>query len=120
MLCGPLTGTPHMSKPTYKIIFLNHGKVYELYARNADSSGLMGFVAVRELIFSEPASLVIDPTEERLRDEFAGVKCLHIPMHSVVRIEEVEKTGACLIRDRDSGEKITQFPMSPHHPKRND
>lgn len=109
-----------MSKPIYKIIFLNHGKVYELYARDTDSSGLMGFVAVRDLIFSESTSLVIDPTEERLRDEFAGVKCLHLPMHSVIRIEEVEKTGACLIRDRDSGEKITQFPTSPHLGKRGD
>ena len=56
---------------------------------------------------------MVDPTEERMRDEFAGVKVLHLPMHAVVRIEEVEKRGTCLIRDRESGEKITPFPLSP-------
>lgn len=101
-------------KHIYKIIFLNHGKVYELFARSTSSSGLYGFIEVGDLIFSNTEGLVVDPTEERMRDEFAGVKVLHLPMHSVVRIEEVEKRGACLIRDRESGEKIMSFPLSPH------
>ena len=97
----------------YKIIFLNSGKVYELYSRSASASGLYGFVEVGELVFEDGDSLVVDPTEERMRDEFQDVKVLHIPMHSVIRIEEVEKRGACHIRDRESGEKITPFPVSP-------
>lgn len=100
-------------KRIYKIIFLNHGKVYELFARSTGSSGLYGFIEVEDLIFSNTEGLVVDPTEEKMRDEFSGVKVLHLPMHSVVRIEEVEKRGACLIRDRESGEKIMPFPMSP-------
>ncbi len=102
-----------MNKTIYKIIFLNHGKVYELYANHADSSMMYGFIEVKDLIFSDTETLVVDPTEEKMRDEFADVSSLHIPMHSVIRIEEVNKTGACLIRDRESGEKITQFPLSP-------
>ncbi len=101
------------TKRIYKIIFLNHGKVYELFARSAVSSGLYGFIEVEELIFSNTKGLVVDPTEERMRDEFAGTKVLHLPMHSVVRIEEVEKRGTCLIRDRESGEKVMPFPLSP-------
>lgn len=99
--------------PLYKVIFLNHGKVYELFARQASASGLYGFVEIGELVFEDNASLVVDPTEERMRDEFADVRSLHLPMHSVIRIEEVEKRGTCQIRDSESGEKITPFPISP-------
>ncbi len=100
-------------KKLYKVIFHNHGKVYELYARSAGSSGLYGFIEVAELVFTEGDGLVIDPTEEKMRDEFKEAKALHLPIHSVIRIEEVEKRGACLIRDRESGEKITPFPVQP-------
>lgn len=104
-----------MSKPKtlYKVIFLNHGKVYELYAAGAVSSGLYGFIEVSGLIFADDDKIVVDPTEERMRDEFAGVKSLHLPMHAVIRIEEVEKRGACKIRDSESGEKVTPFPAPP-------
>ena len=97
----------------YKVIFHNHGKVYELFARSASSSGLYGFVEIGELVFDDDNAMVIDPTEERVREEFADVRTLHLPMHSVIRIEEVEKRGACTIRDRDSGEKVTPFPLAP-------
>jgi hypothetical protein len=47
-----------------------------------------------------------------LRDEFGGTKVLHLPMQSIVRIEEVEKKGQSAIRDAASGETvITPFPL---------
>ncbi|MFC1606242.1 DUF1820 family protein, partial [Pseudomonadota bacterium] len=52
-------------------------------------------------------------TEERMRQEFADARVLHLPIQSVLRVEEVEKRGQCLIRDRESGEKVTPFPLSP-------
>jgi len=100
-------------KPLYKIIFLNHGKVYELYSEGVTSSGLWGFVEVSELVFEKGDGLVVDPTEEKMRQEFEGAKVLHLPIQSVLRIEEVEKRGQCMIRDRKSGEKVTPFPISP-------
>lgn len=100
-------------KPLYKIIFLNHGKVYELYSEGVTSSGLWGFVEVSELVFEKGDGLVVDPTEEKMRQEFEGAKVLHLPIQSVLRIEEVDKRGQCMIRDRKSGEKVTPFPISP-------
>ena len=97
----------------YKVIFLNQGKVYELFAKSTGSSSLYGFVEIGELVFEDDDSMVIDPTEERMREEFEGVRTLHLPMHSVIRIEEVEKRGACMIRDSESGEKIMPFPVAP-------
>ena len=101
-----------MAHPLFKVTFLNHGKVYELYARRVDSGRLWGFVEVAELVFDVHECLVVDPTEERLRDEFAGTRVLHLPMQSIVRIEEVEKKGQSAIRDAATGEKVvTPFPL---------
>ncbi len=98
----------------YKVTFLNLGKCYELYARHVSSSALWGFTEVTELVF-EPAGagLVVDPTEERLREEFADTRVLHLPMQSVVRVEEVQRKGKLAIRDAASGDKVTPFPMPP-------
>jgi hypothetical protein len=96
----------------YKITFLSQGKSIELYAREVSSSGLWGFIEVGSLVFDMPGdSVVIDPTEERLREEFADTKRLHLPMHSVVRIEEVDKRGVCRISDAATGEKVVPLPL---------
>ena len=97
----------------YKIIFLNHGKVYELFSRGVSSSGLWGFVEVSELVFSEDSGLVVDPTEEKMRTEFEDVNVLHLPIQSVLRVEEVARRGQCQIRDRAKDENVTPFPMTP-------
>ena len=96
----------------FKVIFHNQNKVYELFCRKVSGSDMAyGFVEVSELVFETDDSLVIDPTEERLREEFADVELLHIPMHAVIRIEQVRKRGACVIRDGKSGEKVTPLPL---------
>jgi len=101
-----------MPKPLYKVTFLNAGKVYELFARHVASGALWGFTEVGELVFDVNEGLVVDPTEERLRDEFGGTRMLHLPMHSIVRIEEVEKKSQSAIRDAATGERVvTPFPM---------
>ena len=106
-----------MSRPDneklFRIAFLNHGKVYELFCSGVCTSGLLGFIEVSGLQFSDKDSVVVDPTEEKMRDEFAGVEVLHLPLHSVLRVEEVMKKGPSVIRDRESGEKVTPFPVQP-------
>ena len=102
-----------MSDRLYKIVFLNNGKVYELYSEGVTSSGLWGFIEVSDLVFEKSDGLVVDPTEEKMRQEFEHARVLHLPLQSVLRVEEVEKRGQCLIRDRKSGEKVTPFPAPP-------
>jgi hypothetical protein len=101
------------SNPLYKIVFLNNGKVYELYSEGVTSSGLWGFIEVSDLVFETGEGLVVDPTEEKMRQEFESAKVLHLPIPSILRVEEVDKRGQCMIRDRESGEKVTPFPISP-------
>lgn len=101
----------------YKIVFLNAGKIYELYARKVSSGTLWGFTEVSDLVFDARDGLVVDPTEERLRDEFGDARALHLPMQSIVRIEEVDRKGRTVIRDAASGESVvTPFPM-PARPR---
>ncbi|UNK42360.1 DUF1820 family protein [Luteimonas sp. S4-F44] len=100
------------AKTLYKITFLTHGKVYELYAQRVESGRLWGFVEVSDLVFDVHEGLVVDPTEERLQAEFGHTRTLHLPMQSVLRVEEVEKKGQSAIRDATSGEKVvTPFPL---------
>ena len=107
-----------MATPLYQVTFLTHGKVYELYARHIAGSSLWGFTEVGELVFDVHEGLVVDPTEERLRDEFGNTRKLHLPMQSIVRVEEVERKGQSAIRDAATGEKVvTPFPL-PANPKR--
>lgn len=103
-----------MSNPLYKITFLSNGKSIELHARQVTSSTLWGFTEISGLVF-EPAGagLVVDPVEERLREEFQHTRVLHLPMHAIVRVEEVSRRGTLTIRDAGSGEKVTPFPVPP-------
>ncbi len=98
----------------YKITFLNQGKSYELFARSVQSSDLWGFTTISDLVFDNPGdNLIVDPSEEKLRDEFADTKALHLPIQSILRIEEVDRRGTPQIRDASTGEKVTPFPVMP-------
>ena len=100
-------------KRLFKIVFLNNGKVYELFSEGVTSSGLWGFVEVSDLVFESSDGLVVDPTEEKMRQEFEHASVLHLPIQSVLRVEGDKKRGQCLIRDRKPGEKVTPFPATP-------
>lgn len=102
----------------YRATFLKHGKVYELYCSAVDSTSMWGFVELSDLVFESREAVVVDPTEEKMRDEFEGVESLFLPLHSVLSIERVSKRGKAVIRDRESGEKVTPFPLSPQGQKR--
>ncbi len=69
----------------FRIVFANQGKVYEIYARKVSHGSLFGFIEVEELVFGERSSVVVDPGEERIKAEFAGVKRSFLPMHAVDR-----------------------------------
>ncbi len=104
-------------KKVYKIVFLNEGKVYEIYAKNISHGELFGFVAVEGLLFGEKSTLVIDPSEESLQHEFAGVERTYIPLHSVVRIDEVAKRGVSKIYPAPASKgKVTQLPTPMYTP----
>lgn len=101
----------------YKIIFLNQGEVYEMYARQVYQSDLWGFLEVEEFVFGERSQMIVDPAEEKLKNEFSSIKRSFIPLHAVVRIDEVEKEGACKITEVKGGGNVAQFPFAGAVPK---
>ena len=97
------------SSEIYKVTFLNKGKVYEVFVKQVYQSDLYGFIEIEDYVFDERSKVVVDPSEEKLKAEFSGVKRSFIPIQAVIRIDEVEKSGTSKI---SSGDNITQFPVS--------
>ncbi len=95
----------------FKVIFLNQSQVYEIYARDIFQSDLYGFIEVEELLFGEKTQMIVDPGEEKLKNEFSGVKRTYIPIHSVIRIDEVERQGVAKVSDSRGTGNVSSFPM---------
>jgi len=103
------------AKTIYKIVFASQGQVYEIYARNVGHGNLFGFVEVEKLVFGERSSVVVDPSEEKIKTEFEGVTRTYLPMHSIIRIDEVEKQGMSKISKLEGG-NVAQFPAPIYTP----
>jgi hypothetical protein len=99
----------------FKVIFLNQGKVFEIYARKVGHGQMFGFIEVEELIFGEKSTVLVDPAEEKIQTEFAGVKRTYLPLHSVIRIDEVRKSGVSKVTAAD-GTNVAQFPFPVYPP----
>ncbi len=101
----------------YRIIFHNQGKVYEIYARDVYQGNLYGFIEVEDIVFGERSSVVVDPAEERLKGEFADVSRTYIPMHSIIRLDEVRKQGMAKISKLShKGSNVAPFPVPIYTP----
>jgi len=95
----------------FRIMFVREGKVWEIYARKVSQGDLLGFIEIEDLQFGERTSVVLDPAEERIKGEFSGVKRTLLPMHSILRIDEVKKQGVSKITTLEGGANVAQFPM---------
>jgi len=100
-----------MESPIFKVVFLNQAQVFEVYVQQIYQSDLYGFIEIEEFLFGEKNQLIVDPGEEKLKSEFSGVKRSYIPMHAIIRIDEVERQGVAKVSDSVAGGNITAFPM---------
>ncbi len=100
----------------YRVEFINRGEVYEIFAKRVYQADLFGFLVIEELVFGERSGVVVDPAEERLEKEFSGVRRSYVPMHAVVRIDEVEQRGTSKITKLD--DKVTAFPTPLYTPSK--
>ena len=84
-------------KHIYKVTLVNHEQIYEVYVKNVYQSELYGFVVIEDFVFGEKSALLVDPSEEKLRIEFAGVERSFIPAHKIIRIDQVKQQGKAKI-----------------------
>jgi hypothetical protein len=103
-------------KKLYRVRFMNEGRIFELYAREVGQGMLFGFVEVADLVWGSKSDVIIDPGEQELRNEFNGVSRLHVPMHAVVRIDEVDKGGSAKIIPLPGGPKATATTVPVYTP----
>ena len=107
---------PKKNKPVFRVQFRYQDQLVELYAHGVSQSSMVAIVEISELIFDTRTDVLIDPSEEKIKKEFGGVKSTYIPVHLIIRIDEVEKIGANKIRPLDSksrsGSSVAPFPSS--------
>ncbi len=105
----------------YKIIFHHHNQLFEIYAKQLYQSDLYGFIEIEEYTFNKRSGQVVDPAEEKLKAEFQGVKRSYIPMHLIIRIDEVEESGAGKISPAKGNLKLMPMPTNmPSHNRQGD
>ena len=95
----------------YRVLFVNQDELFEVYAREVYQSQMYGFIELEEFVFGNRSQMLVDPGEEKLKGLFGDVKRSFIPMHAIVRIDEVEKEGACKVSEAKG--VVMPFPMPP-------
>jgi hypothetical protein len=101
------------NQPVYKVIFQNGNQVFEVFARQIYQSDMWGFIEVEEFVFGERSQILVDPSEEKLKNEFKGVKRSYIPLQAIIRIDEVDKEGSSKISDTGSSAgNVASFPFA--------
>lgn len=105
------------NEPVYKVIFQNGSQVFEVFARQIYQSDMWGFIEVEEFVFGERSQIVVDPSEEKLKNEFSGVKRSYIPMQAIIRIDEVDKGGSGKVSESGAAEgNVSSFPFAGINP----
>ena len=103
------------SKALYRGQFICHSERYEVYVREVNQGQLFGFIDIADFVWDTHSALIVDPSHEKLKSEFADVRHTLIPMHQVLRIDEVQKQGAARITEL--GNNVSPFP-GPIYTKR--
>ncbi len=104
----------------FRVRFYHEDNVYEIYARSLAQESIMGFLEVEEIVFNESAGVLVNPAEEKLKLEFQDVVCTYIPLHAVIRIDEVKKEGVAKIIElpKETGNKVLRpFPAHTYKNK---
>jgi hypothetical protein len=94
----------------YRVLFFQQGEVYEVYAKQVSQGNLFGFVELEGLLFGERSEVLVDPSQEKLESEFKDVERAYVPMHAVLRIDEVAKEGVSRIT-KPEGETAIVAPF---------
>jgi len=95
----------------YRVSFVNQDKVYEVYVRHVYQSDMWGFIQLEEFVFGNRSELLVDPGEEKLKQEFADVSSCYVPMQAIIRIDEVRSEGVARISEAKGN--VAAFPLAP-------
>ena len=97
-------------RSVYKIIFIQLGEIYEVFPKQIYQSDMYGFIEVEEYIFNKDKQLVVDPSSEKLKNEFSEFERSYIPINAILRIDEVKEGGEAKIKKNK--DKVSPFPLN--------
>jgi len=86
------------------------GEVYEVFAKQIFQNDMYGFIEVENYIFNKDKQLVVDPSSEKLKNEFSDVQRSYIPINAIIRIDEVKETGEAKIKENK--EQVSPLPLN--------
>jgi hypothetical protein len=95
----------------YKVHFKWKEKEIFLTAKSLDMTHPY-FVSIKDLIFSAKKKIIIDPTEDEVKNRFGDVEHIMIPFQAVTFIEEYS--------DEEKMEKVRPFTIVEEKKKKND
>lgn len=79
-----------MGKTVYKVQFFDEKREpMTIYAQNVSPSEMLGFIEASEILFLGGSELIVTPEDEKVRKQFSRVERSHIPINSIIRIDEV-------------------------------
>ena len=109
----------NQESPTYYIVTYRDpkdGKTVNLKAKTIKDSNLgLSFIFVSDFILKgQGSSKIIDPNEEKLRNQLKDTKGLHLSIYSIIMIEEVGSNHDGLHFENDKG-KILVLPSEQPH-----
>lgn len=94
----------------YRILYHQHNEPCELYARSVSESDMFGFIELEELVFEAIADT---DHQEKLKQEFDGVKRTYIPLSNVCRIDTIERDDEVVGQGKRSTiGNVTVFPAN--------
>lgn len=75
----------------YRVIFTHLDQIYTLYSKGVSEETLVGFIEVDGILSIQRERDMVGDTKdiEMLYDKMDGVKRTYIPMHAIVRIDEL-------------------------------
>jgi len=104
------------SEPLYRVQFISNGERYEVYVKELSQASLFGFIEIGGFVWDTRSSVVVDPSHEKLKNEFSDIERTYVPMHNVLRIDAVKKQGIAKISQLS--DKIAMFPNPIYTPKK--
>jgi hypothetical protein len=61
------------SNALYRVQFICHSERYEVYVREVNQGQLFGFIEIAHFVWDNHTALIVDPSHEKLKSEFADV-----------------------------------------------
>ena len=93
-------------------------EIYEVFAKQIYQSDMYGFIEVEDYIFKKDKQLVVDPTAEKLKNEFNKVERSYIPINAIIRIDEINEAETAKTKVNKSS--FIPFPLNIQHSMKNE